>query len=167
MLGICGGFQMLCRTIDDPVESGAGRIEGLGLLDIDIVFAPDKTLRHWDAPLRGYEIHHGQLARSTAAAWFEAESVPHGVADGAVYGTHWHGLLDNDAFRRRWLAEVAAAAGRHGFVVADDVDLAARRDGQLDLMADLLTAHLDVDAVIALLQNGPPRRPTVLTALRG
>ena len=167
VLGICGGFQMLCRTIDDPVESGAGRIEGLDLLDIDIVFAPDKTLRHWDAPLRGYEIHHGQLARCTAPTWFEAGSVPHGVADGVVYGTHWHGLLDNDAFRRRWLAEVAAAAGRHGFVVADDVDVAARRDGQLDLMADLLTAHLDVDAVIALLQNGPPRRPTVLTALRG
>ena len=128
VLGICGGFQMLCRTIDDPVESGAGRIEGLDLLDIDIVFAPDKTLRHWDAPLRGYEIHHGQLARCTAPTWFEAGSVPHGVADGVVYGTHWHGLLDNDAFRRRWLAEVAAAAGRHGFVVADDVDVAARRD---------------------------------------
>ena len=60
VLGICGGFQMLCRTIDDPVESGTGRIEGLGLLDADVVFAPDKTLRHWDSPLRGYEIHHGR-----------------------------------------------------------------------------------------------------------
>ena len=166
VLGICGGFQMLCRSIDDPVESGAGRIEGLGLLDADVVFAPDKTLRHWDTPLRGYEIHHGLLTRSAAPAWFEAESVPQGIADGTVYGTHWHGLLDNDAFRRRWLADAAAAAGRHGFIVADDVDVAARRDGQLDLMADLLTAHLDVDAVIGLLDTGPPRRPTVVTALR-
>ena len=61
VLGICGGFQMLCRRIDDPVESGAGGVDGLGLLDADIVFAPDKTLRRHDAPLRGYEIHHGQV----------------------------------------------------------------------------------------------------------
>ena len=73
-----------------------------------------------------------------------------------MYGTHWHGLLDNDDFRRRWLTDAAAAAGRHGFVVADDVDVSARRDAQLDLMADLLTAHLDVDAVIGLLEAGPP-----------
>ena len=63
VLGICGGFQMLCKRIDDPVESKAGIVEGLGLLDADIAFAPDKTLRHWDSPLHGYEIHHGQLER--------------------------------------------------------------------------------------------------------
>src|SRR6478736_4775811 len=57
VLGICGGFQMLCKRIDDPVESKAGCVDGLGLLDADIVFAPDKTLRHWDSPLHGYEIH--------------------------------------------------------------------------------------------------------------
>ena len=50
VLGICGGFQMLCRRIDDPVESGAGGVDGLGLLDADIVFAPDKTLRRHEAP---------------------------------------------------------------------------------------------------------------------
>ncbi len=62
VLGICGGFQMLCRRIDDPVESGVRDIQGLGLLDADIVFAPDKTLAHHTSPLSGYEIHHG-LAR--------------------------------------------------------------------------------------------------------
>jgi adenosylcobyric acid synthase len=53
VLGICGGFQMLCQTIDDPVESKAGVVEGLGLLDADIVFASEKTLRHHDSPLHG------------------------------------------------------------------------------------------------------------------
>ena len=84
-----------------------------------------------------------------------------------MYGTHWHGLLDNDALRRQWLADAAAAVGRSGFVVADDVDVAARRDAQLDLMADLLTAHLDIDAVIAVLENGPPQRPAIVTGLQG
>ena len=69
-------------------------------------------------------------------------------------------------FRRQWLTDAAAAVGRAGFVVADDVDVAARRDAQLDLMADLLTAHLDIDAVIAVLENGPPQRPTIVTGCR-
>ena len=162
VLGICGGFQMLCRRIDDPVESKAGLVEGLGLLDADIVFATEKTVRHCEAPLHGYEIHHGQLERHIEDDW---QGV--GIRRGRVYGTHWHGLLDNDALRRQWLADAAAAAGRSGFVVADDVDVAARRDAQLDLMADLLTAHLDVDAVIAVLENGPPQWPAIITGLEG
>jgi adenosylcobyric acid synthase len=162
VLGICGGFQMLCRRIDDPVESKSGQVEGLGLLDADVMFAVDKTLQNWVSPLSGYEIHHGQLTRCTEANWADV-----GIARDAVYGTHRHGLLDNDEFRRCWLTEAAAAAGRRGFVVADDVDVAARRDAQLDLMADLLTAHLDMDAICALLDSGPPARPTVVTALRG
>ena len=158
VLGICGGFQMLCKRIADPVESRAGLVEGLGLLDADIAFAPDKTLRHWDAPLHGYEIHHGQLERHTEDDWLGV-----GIRRGHVYGTHWHGLFDNDDVRRQWLTEV----GKPGFIVADDVDVGARRDAQLDLMADLLTAHLDIDAILALLESAPPQRPTIITTLQG
>jgi adenosylcobyric acid synthase len=164
VLGICGGFQMLCRRIDDPVESKAGVVEGLGLLDADIAFALEKTLRHRETPLHGYEIHHGQIARSGEDDWL-GSGIPLGIRRGNVYGTHWHGLLDNDVLRRRWLVDAAAAVGRSGFVVADDVDVAGRRDAQLDLMADLLTAHLDIDAVVGLLEHGPPKRPTLATAL--
>ncbi|WP_286131907.1 MULTISPECIES: cobyric acid synthase [unclassified Mycobacterium] len=165
VLGICGGFQMLCTRIDDPVESRAGVVTGLGLLDADIVFAAAKTLRRHQEPLSGYEIHHGQVSRSAEDEWL-GSGIPVGLRRGAVYGTHWHGLLDNDAVRRAWLAEAAAAAGRTGFVVADDVDVSARRDAQLDLMADLLTSHLDIDAILALLDDGAPARPTVVTGLR-
>ena len=169
VLGICGGFQMLCRWIDDPVESRSGRVDAMGVLDADIVFAPDKVLRRWEGShgsLTGYEIHHGRVAGCTEAAWFDMDGCPQGYRRGQVFGTHWHGLFDNDDFRRRWLTDAAAAAGRDGFVVADDTDVSARRDGQLDVMADLLNAHLDVDAVIALLDGGPPPRPTVVAALR-
>ncbi|GAS95263.1 cobyric acid synthase [Mycolicibacterium canariasense] len=155
VLGVCGGFQMLCRRIDDPVESRAGAVDGLGLLDADIVFEPQKTLRHWETPLHGYEIHHGQVRRCGAQDWLGV-----GIRDGAVFGTHWHGLLDNDDIRRAWLGEVAAAAGRTGFVVAADTDVRARRDAQLDVMADALAAHADLDAVLALL-DGPPQRPVI------
>jgi adenosylcobyric acid synthase len=162
VLGICGGLQMLCRHIDDQVESGVGGVDALGLLDADIVFAPATTLRLHEGALRGYEIHHGRLSRCTEDDWLGV-----GIRRGPVYGTHWHGLLDNDAFRRRWLAEAAAASGRRGFAVAGDVDVTARRDGQLDLMADLLTANADVDAIVGVLEDGPPQRPTIASTLRG
>ena len=160
VLGICGGFQMLCRRIDDPVESGAGGVDGLGLLDADIVFGQDKTLRRHEVPLHGYEIHHGQVSRSADDDWLGV-----GIRRAAVYGTHWHGLLDNDDFRRRWLIDTAAVAGRHGFAVADDIDVSARRDAQLDLMADLMAAHTDIGAILGLLEGGPPERPTIVSAL--
>ena len=85
---------------------------------------------------------------------------------GAVFGTHWHGLLDNDDFRRAWLTRVAAAAGRTGFVVADDTNVAGRRDAQLDLAAELLASHLDIDAVLGLLDGPPPARPYLASQLR-
>jgi adenosylcobyric acid synthase len=165
VLGICGGFQMLCRSIDDPVESRSGRTEAMGMLDVDIEFTPDKVLRRREGSLAGYEIHHGRLARCAEDAWFEVDGYPEGYRRGQIFGTHWHGLLDNDDFRRRWLTDVASASGRHGFEVADNVDVAARRDAQLDVMADLLDIHLDVDAVTALLDDGPPRRPTIVATL--
>ena len=165
VLGICGGFQMLCRRIGDTVETGSGDVDGLGLFDADIDFAPEKVLRRWPSPLSGYEIHHGRVTRCTEAAWFEADGTSQGYVRGAVFGTHWHGLLDNDEFRRAWLSTAAEAAGRHGFRVATDTQVPPRRDAQLDVMADLLAANLDIDALLALLDARAPVRPTVSTRL--
>ncbi len=165
VLGICGGLQMLCRDIEDTVESGAGVVTGLGLLDADIAFDEAKVLRRWRQPLTGYEIHHGRLSRCAEDGWFGLGAEPQGIARGAVFGTHWHGLLDNDDFRRAWLVRVADAAGRRGFVVGH-TNVAARRDAQLDLIADLLAAHLDLDAVLGLLDGPPPRRPRIASRLR-
>ena len=164
VLGICGGLQMLCRRIEDTVESGVGVVAGLGLLDADIAFGQAKVLRRWRQPLTGYEIHHGRLSRCAEKRWFGVDSEPQGIARGAVFGTHWHGLLDNDDFRRGWLTHVADAAGRRGFVVGD-TNVAARRDAQLDLIADLLAAHLDVDGVLGLLDGPPPRRRHIKSRL--
>ena len=165
VLGICGGFQMLCRCIDDRVESGIGEATGLGLLDADIAFSEAKTLRRWEQPLTGYEIHHGRLSRCAEASWFDVDAELQGIARGAVFGTHWHGLLDNDDFRRTWLTRVADAAGRSGFLVGD-TNVVARRDAQLDLAADLLASHLDVDAVLGLLDGPSPPRPHIASRLR-
>ena len=172
VIGICGGYQMLGRRIADPdgVEvAGGATVDGLGLLDLEVRFDAAKHLATPSGaaaghPVRGYEIHHGRVVASGDPVLIEDPG--EGSDGGVVLGTHWHGLFDNDDFRRRWLADAAAASGRHGFVVSDDVNVAARRDAQLDGMADLLDLHLDVDAVTALLAEGPPRRPTIVAALR-
>jgi len=171
VLGICGGFQMLCRQIEDEVESRAGSVAGLGLLDADIEFDAGKILRRWgeanDDPLCGYEIHHGRVVRCTEEIWFEGDGAAQGYVRSNVFGTHWHGLLDNDDFRRCWLEEAAAAAGRAGFRLAGDVNVTNRRDTQLDVMADLLDGHVDLDAVLTLLDGRPPRCPTIRTRVGG
>ena len=166
VLGICGGFQMLCRRIHDDVESRQGTTDGLGLFDADIEFTATKTLARWETPLSGYEIHHGQVMRCSEDVWFGVDDTAQGYRCGTVFGTHWHGLLDNDEFRREWLTTVAAVAGRSGFRVAPDVSVPARRDAQLHAIADLLEAHLDIEAVLALLDGGLPSSPVITTAVR-
>lgn len=164
VLGICGGFQMLCAGITDTVESAAGAVAGLGLLDADIAFAPEKELRRWQTPLAGYEIHHGRVTRCAEQPWFDAGGAPQGWTRGPVFGTHWHGLLDNDEFRRGWLTVASALAGCPDFQPGE-VSVPALRDAQLDLMADLLAAHLDLDALLRTLDGPPSPAPVITTAL--
>ncbi|KQR98834.1 cobalamin biosynthesis protein CobQ [Williamsia sp. Leaf354] len=176
IVAVCGGYQMLARRIDDTVESGGGVVDGLGLLDIDIVFDETKLVRevrgHRDGAgedaITGYEIHHGRLSRPAPHPhWIvDDENGPEGCVVGAVWGTHWHGLLANGAVRRAVLAEVADRVGKTGFVVAPDTDVDAARMAQIDLIADLFTAHVDLAAIDALLADGVPRSlPTVTLGL--
>lgn len=157
LVGICGGFQMLSRRIADSVESRVGEVEGLGLLDADIAFAPEKTLARprgtaWGEPVSGYEIHHGRAQRGDLRPLIEySDGTAEGGVSGAVYGTHWHGLFENDGFRRRFLGAAAERAGRDGFRPATGVCFAAVREQQLDLLGDLVEQHVDTDAVRRLL----------------
>lgn len=141
-LGICGGFQMMCSLIDDPVE-GHDRVQGLGIFDADITFNVEKILRTHDNG--AYEVHHGEVVRTNEQPWIGAE----GAARGVFRGTHRHGQLEDNAFRREFLTWVAASAGKPGFMVAPDTDFAAERLRQLDLIADALEEAWDLSALLA------------------
>jgi adenosylcobyric acid synthase len=71
-------------------------------------------------------------------------------------GTVWHGLLEDDAFRRAFLAEVADAAGRRRFRVAPDTSFAALRERRLDRLADAVEECVDTRAVLDLVERGAP-----------
>nr|WP_222866814.1 cobyric acid synthase [Corynebacterium sp. LK27] len=138
LIGICGGFQMLCTTITDSVESAAGTVNGLGVFDTDIEFAGTKTLvSHPDG---SYEVHNGQVVRSSEHPFItEPEE---GARRGMVMGTHRHGYLENDQARRELLMEVAVAVGRDGFEVSSTTSFAAERLRQVDMLADAVEEYL-------------------------
>jgi adenosylcobyric acid synthase len=158
VLGLCGGYQMLGTRIDDEVESAKGTVDGLGLLPICTVFRREKVLAQVHATLgdgslvHGYEIHHGRVAVD-GDAFFGEE----GSRRGSVAGTLWHGLFENDEWRRAYLEEVAALADKR-FVAAVEHSFAARREIRLNTLADLVEEHLDTAALMSLLSDtrSPP-----------
>ncbi|MEV6195212.1 cobyric acid synthase [Streptomyces sp. NPDC051920] len=163
VLGVCGGYQLLGEHIEDEVESRAGRVEGLGLLPVRVRFAREKTLARpvgtaLGERVEGYEIHHG-VAEVTGGEPFMSDGDGQGLDGcrvGSVWGTHWHGSLESDGFRRAFLREVAAAAGRR-FVPAPDTSFAALREEQLDRLGDLIEEHADTDALWRLIESGAPQ----------
>jgi adenosylcobyric acid synthase len=163
LLGICGGYQMLAERIRDDVESRVGTVPGLGLLPIEVAFAPDKTLTRPSGvafggePVHGYEIHHGYVTKESREPLIR---LPDGTGEGAryghVFGTHWHGAFECDGFRRAFLTEAARLAGRDGFRVAPDTRYAAVRERALDVLGDLVEEHLDTGALWRLIERGAP-----------
>lgn len=132
VLGICGGCQMLGRTIADPegVEGSPTTVEGLGLLDLRTEFTPEKVLRTHEPA--GYEIHHGRVTGSRQ--------------EGTVTGTMVHGALEDDPHRDAYL--------RRALGVASEASFPAARERRLDLLGDLVEQHLDVDGLLALARAG-------------
>jgi adenosylcobyric acid synthase len=159
VMGICGGFQMLGRTVTDPdgVEGEAGAsVEGLGLLDVTTTFRADKVLRlptgsALGTDVSGYEIHHGRITQG------HDEEFLGGARSVNVFGTMWHGSLESDDFRKAFLAQAAQLSGRA--YEASDVSFAASRERRLDLLGDLVERHLDVDALLTIADSGAPDVP--------
>ncbi|PZS15156.1 MAG: cobyric acid synthase CobQ [Pseudonocardiales bacterium] len=163
-LGICGGYQMLAATITDDVESRAGDVDGLGLLPATVRFAQAKSLgrpqgRALGTDVIGYEIHHGIVSVHGGETFLD------GCVAGSVWGTSWHGVFENDDFRRAFLTWVAAAAGRR-FVTAPATSFAELREQRLDALGDLVAEHLDTSALVRLIEDGaPPDLPVLATQL--
>jgi len=125
------------------------------VLPAHVEFGPRKRLGRpegaaFGAPVRGYEIHHGIVAVDEGA-----EPFLDGCRAGPAWGTTWHGTMENDEFRRAFLTEVAALAGRE-FTPAPGTSFAAIREARLDALGDLVADHLDTGAVRRLIGEGAP-----------
>lgn len=154
VLGLCGGYQMLGRTVADPhgIEGEARAADGLGLLEVDTVLSGEKTLRAVTGRsadgvrLSGYEMHIGATDGEDRARPFAIldGGGPDGATspDGKVAGTYLHGLFADDAQRAAWLARLGGEAS--------GLDHGRQVDETLDALAAHLEAHLAVDEMLAL-----------------
>ncbi|MDI6709881.1 MAG: cobyric acid synthase [Thermoanaerobacterales bacterium] len=166
LLGICGGFQMLGRTI----REGETTVSGLGLLPVHTRFAPEKRTVQasgvtaggvWGIPgglpVRGYEIHMGfsEVCGGRPCFLLDGQGtgiVPEGCAaeEGYVAGTYLHGCFDADAYRAHWIAAVRRIAGLPARPSIQP-RFAARRQKDLDRIADLLAERIGVERLDGVL----------------
>ncbi|VAV84602.1 Cobyric acid synthase [hydrothermal vent metagenome] len=150
--GICGGYQMLGRTISDPegVEGEPSTVDGLGLIDVETVLAATKTtvrakgragkgLLKDTEEVSGYEIHMGvtTLGRGsaggvTAFAGLVSDGRAHSDGavskDGLVWGTYLHGLFDSDSFRG---GLVNLLREKRGLSIASTTDFEALKEASI------------------------------------
>ena len=156
VLGLCGGYQMLGRTISDPggIEGPAGTVAGLGLLAVDTVLTGEKQLRAVTGvtiadgvPFTGYEMHVGETTGADAARPLVrfADGRTDGAcsANGRVTGTYAHGFFADDRQRRAWVA-------RLGGEVLAGPSYETEIDSTLDALATHLAANLDIQTLLAL-----------------
>ncbi|KEQ53500.1 cobyric acid synthase [Sphingobium chlorophenolicum] len=153
ILGICGGYQMLGRRIDDPdgIEGPPGGVDGLGLLDVETRLTPVKTLERTNGTalgqaFSGYEMHVGVTHGPDCARPFaimEAGRPDGGSSkDGTVMGTYIHGLFASTGLRAAFLARLGheSASG----------DYQASVNDALDQIASQLEEHVDMDGLIQI-----------------
>ena len=162
VVGICGGYQMLGRRIQDPlgVESVLPEVAGLALLSVDTVFEPVKATHQAEArvlggpgwlaalqnqAIQGYEIHMGRT--TSQQPWLEISrrnGMRLAVADGAVtatgkiWGCYLHGLFTNASLRRAWLTSL----GWHG--EPEQTSASLHMQAMLDTVASHVEASLDM-----------------------
>jgi len=162
VVGICGGYQMLGRSIRDPerIESPDEVVLGLGLLPVETLFVAEKATHRVKARVRGgpgwlehvagqmvegYEIHMGRTRGNDP--WLtitERGRCPVDVADGAVsadgrvWGCYLHGLFENRHFRQAWLRGIGWSA--HDSLGGSTSNLAT----QLDRLADEVERALNM-----------------------
>jgi adenosylcobyric acid synthase len=153
VLGICGGYQMLGRTIADPsgIEGPPAKVEGLGLLAVETVLEGDKVLVEIAgetaadrAPFKGYEMHVGRTIGKVRPFLRLGRGHDEGAVsdDGRIAGCYIHGLLSDDRLRAAWLQRLGAGPS--------SLDYGAEVETTLDLLADHLEKHIDCDRLLAL-----------------
>ena len=156
VLGICGGYQMMGLSVDDPqgVEGSVRKIPGLGLLPVETVMEGSKVTRQVTFRFRGlegctgYEIHMGRTEGQCSALNTFSDGTADGcLADERTMGTYIHGILDNPQVIDSLLAPFAgkrdtAATGYFEF-----------KQQQYDLLADHVRQHLNMPLLYKIMSE--------------
>ncbi len=155
VLGLCSGYQMLGRSVADPlgIEGAPGETQGLGLLAVDTELKPAKRLgrvrgrdRSSGERVEGYEMHMGETTGpDRARPMLELEAGPEGArsADGRVQGCYLHGLFAADGFRHAYLNGLKARA-ESGLAYEAEIE------SLLDDLADHVGAAIELERLLEI-----------------
>lgn len=176
IVGICGGYQMLGKWLHDPhgIEAGIGSVEGLGLLDIETTFLPEKSTHQVQArvcsgggmwkkieglPIKGYEIHMGTTELGPGAQPLininsrsgKEVSIFDGTAaaGGKIFGTHLHGLFDNSKFLFNWINSMREEKNLEP-LREKDFEVCKREEAYSKAAANV-KKHLDMDRLYEIM----------------
>jgi adenosylcobyric acid synthase len=156
VFGICGGFQMLGRTLHDPegIEGEAGHSSGLALLDMETHLTPQKQLRNVSGTLclekgiiEGYEIHAGiSQGPALSKPFCKLHHGDDGAIsdDGNIIGSYVHGV-----FEQALTCDVILKWA--GLNNAESPDYHALREHDIDRLADMIENHMDIENLKQLL----------------
>ena len=159
IVGICGGYQILGKSINDPhsIESEIGMVEALGILDIQTTMFPEKTLTRKEGKhlpsgtmIYGYEIHHGSTAGNLSPLLHFSDQSTCGSIHPQlpVWGAYLHGIFDSDSFRRWFIDQLRERKGlsRLNTIMAPyDLEIA------FDSLAEVVRSSVAMDEIYKLL----------------
>jgi len=159
IVGVCGGYQMLGRNIADPhnIETSSHEMKGIGLIDIDTVLEPEKTLQRKEGvhlpssqKIVGYEIHHGvsDTHGEPVLAFTDGSTCGSTGHSGTVWGAYLHGIFDEDFFRRWFIDDLRQRKGlaKEGRVLAP-----YNLDESLNELADIVRSCFDMDEIYQIM----------------
>lgn len=157
IFGICGGLQVMGRTLFDPLHIENDKLtllDGLGLLPFTTEFAPEKITRQHTGKISGYEIHYGRTTYSYSEEYtplFTIDGQPEGMRthDLRLACTYLHGVFENDEFRTEWLNAIRRAKSYGTRPISES---RTALDRTFDAIAEHLRRHLDVEAILQLSQ---------------
>ena len=164
VLGVCGGYQMMGKTVHDPtgLEGQPGSSEGLGLLPIETILKAPKTTTltqfSWNGrPGAGYEIHMGKTIRAGGIPLFNITKRNHNPCrdedgcvsnDSKIMGSYIHGLFDNPGILKFWLNHIGLRD-----VDVSDVGGIEARNKEYDLLAEHFQKYVNVESIVKLVAN--------------
>lgn len=178
IIGICGGYQMLGKTILDPymIESSVKETEGLGLLDIKTVIEKEKMTTRLRAKIKdnlpeimkpfegldisGYEIHMGEtsiLSDKPFCTIYERNGVKQEIEDGCeskdgrVFGTYIHGIFENNNFTKAFINMVRKEKGLSA--IDEILDYKSYKEREYDALADIVRESTDIKKIYEIMKG--------------
>jgi adenosylcobyric acid synthase len=155
LIGICGGYQMLGNSIEDPhgIENEINTLPGLGIIPAKTIMAKEKitvqtsfTFNKISSVCTGYEIHMGHTTFEESSPMNSIDGKPEGYQTATVWGTYIHGLFDNAEIVDTLLAGFTTEQG-------EKFDYEAYKNENYERLAEHLATHLDIEFIIKEMQR--------------